>query len=243
MRSECGKGHIMKTNADPSWPAKREVNFVFIPLRIRHDQGRTGIPILILCRDIKKNGAQSIPLRRLVDPKVSTTIPNEADRNLLSEIAINSDLYRYSSTDCSKFLLNPNNYDHFLPLLCATRRCFVEPVESRFHVYTIENTPTLEIDDGPPWSLTVPREIQGIYSMAKANIIRNSESIQVEEIQAIYPGDESNPGVLIHKGLVSRYLFQPTLYSWIESFLRRKRIELIDSPLITHPIGALRPIE
>jgi len=208
------------------WPANRVVYFIVTPLRMRHDDGRIGAPISIVCRDIKKDGTKTIPLHRPITPRVTITIPNEADRNLLSRIASNRILYGYGLKDCSRFLLDPANYDHFLPLLCATKRCFIEPVQQRYHLYTIEGSPPLEIDDGPPWSLAIQWESQGNDLMAKVDITRHSEIIGFEEIQAIYPGDESNHGILIHNNLISHYLFQPTLFLWIQLFMRRKSLKV-----------------
>ena len=216
-------------NPPSPWPTEREVYFILTPLRIRHDQGRIGIPVLTVCRDMKKNGTRTVPLRRPIAPRMIATIQNETDRQLLSEMASNSDLYCYGSNDCSKVLLSPTKYAHFLPLLCATKRCFVEPVQHRYHLHTVENSPPLEIDEGPPWSLAIQWEKQGKNLMGKANITRDNEITKIEEIQAIYPGDESNPGILIHRDLMCYYSFEPALFSWIQFFMRRGHLKVPQS--------------
>ena len=213
----------------PLWPSDREVYFILTPLRIRHDRERIGIPILIVCRDIKKDGTKTVPLRRPITPEVTTTIPKEADRILLSKVAKNEVFYSYSSNDCSKFLLNPDNYDTYLPLLCGTKRCFFEPFENRYHLYTLEDTLPLKMDVGPAWSLSLQWETQGKYLMAKVFITRNSERIEFEDLPGIYPGDEAHSGVFVRKNLISHFMFDPIDFSWIKFFVRRKKQTVLQS--------------
>lgn len=136
------------------WPAGREVLYVVdVPATL---SGHQGLVIDVAYRERKKDGNWGKPKSSRIGLDQVTSLPDPADRHVLALLvgardssygSYGWDSYGYGSYGSvpPHCVLSQPMQEAMLPLMCATGRCFLRPMEPEAELRP------LRWEDGPPW--------------------------------------------------------------------------------------------